>query len=83
MSILVAIATGILEIAGKVVLTLGLAAFSILYATIGLVLTPVVWAAVELPRLPRRLLAPARLARQRLPLRRVMRAIFRRPSPEG
>lgn len=79
-SVLVAIATGILEVTGRVALGRGLTAFFLSYAIIGLALTPIVGLVIGLPRLPRRIVAIARLTRRRLPVPPV---VTPRPSPEA
>lgn len=75
MSDLVALATGILAITGRVVLALALAGFFSAYLALGLVLTPLVLVAVALPRLPTRLRALGRLVR-RWSMRRVVDALL-------
>lgn len=84
MNVLVAIATGILELTGRLGAAVLLAAVFIAYAALGLALTPIVWLALEVGRLPRRLRALARLLR-RAPLsyQRLLKTVWRqRPSAE-
>ena len=58
---LVALATVILRVLGRVVAALLLAGFLILYAALGLIFTPIVAVAFGLYRLPRQLRVFARL----------------------
>ena len=83
MGILVAVATGIVELTGRLLLTGVLAVFFLLYAVLGLSLTVLVWTSLEARRLPRRLVAVSRLTRRRVALARLKRTALRRPSPGG
>jgi hypothetical protein len=76
-SVLVAIATGLLGVTGRVALGLALTTFFLSYALLGLALTPLVLLVIEVPRLPRQIVAVARLTRRRLPVPAVVT-----PSPE-
>ena len=82
MGVLVAAATGVLHLAGRVILALLVIAFFILYAALGLLLTPLVAGALMAATLPRRLRVLARLtARLHRPLITAFRSAFRqRPS---
>ena len=64
---------------GRVALGLGLTAFFLSYAIIGLALTPIVLLLIELPRLPRQIAAVARLTRRRM---RVHAVATPRPSTD-
>lgn len=83
MGVLVAVATGIVEITGRLLLAGALGVFFLLYAALALIVTAFVWAALETRRLPRRLAAAGRLTRRRLALSALKRTFLRRPSPGG
>jgi len=73
--VLVALATGLLRIAGRVALALVLSVFFLAYAALGLAVTPVVAFALAVAAVPRLLLRLGAFARPRL------RGELARPHP--